>query len=143
MDTCHICLEDIENIPQEIIKKCCDAFICNDCWIRLKDNPETFQCPICKYPISNRVTINVETERSFYDRYEKCIQRICQVLFYPLVGYLIITIILLIAYYDNMDLFWKDIGYISTKLHFWLAIYCFGYIVIHLIKACLRCICQN
>ena len=69
MDTCHICLDD--SIPQEIIKECCDAFICNDCWIRLKDNPETFQCPICKYPINNHVTINVETERSFYDRYEK------------------------------------------------------------------------
>ena len=58
MDTCHICLED--SIPQEIIKKCCDAFICNDCWIRLKDNPETFQCPICKYPINNNNIVNVE-----------------------------------------------------------------------------------
>ncbi len=142
MNTCHICLED--SIPQEIIKECCDAFICNDCWIRLKDNPEIFQCPICKYPINNNVIVivNVDIERSFYDKYEKCIQRICKLLFYPLVGYSIIIITLLIAYYDNMDLFWKDIGYISTKLHFWLAIYCLGYIVIHLIKACLRCICE-
>ena len=140
MDTCHICLED--SIPQEVIKECCDAFICNDCWIRLKDNPEIFQCPICKYPISN-VTVNVESERSFYDKYEKCIQRVCQFILYPLVGYSIVVIVLLIAYYDNMDLFWKDIGHISHQLHFWIAISCLGYIIVHLIKACLRCICGH
>ena len=143
MNTCHICLEDIENIPQEIIKNCCDAFICNDCWITLKDNPETIQCPICKYPISNRDIINNEIRRSFYDKYEKCIRSICQFLFWPFVGYSIVIILLLMAYYDNMDLFWKDIEYISTKLHFWLAISCLGYIVIHLIKSCLRCICEH
>ena len=96
MNTCHICLDD--SIPQEIIKECCDAFICNDCWIRLKDNPETFQCPICKYPINNHVTINVESRRSFYDKYEKCIKNICLFIFWPSVGYSIIVIVLLIAY---------------------------------------------
>ena len=143
MNTCHICLEDIEYIPQEIIKDCCDAFICNECWIELKDNPETIQCPICKYPMYSisQVPCN-ESQRSFYDNYGKCIKNICRFLSWIIIGYLVIVIVLLFAHYDNISLFWKDIGYISTLLHFWISMGCFGYIIVHSIKACSRCFCE-
>ena len=47
-EQCHICLEYVEYNPENILKKCCNAFICNPCWTILKEDLNTHQCPICK-----------------------------------------------------------------------------------------------
>ena len=143
MKTCHICLEDVDSIPEEIIKECCDAFICNECWIKLKDNPETIQCPICKSSIYSIPQIShTISQRSFCDNYYKCIKNICRFLLWFIIGYLVVVIGLLVAHSDNISLFWKDIGYISTLFHFWILVGCFGYIIVHSIKSCSRCLCK-
>ena len=141
MNTCHICLEDIENASQEIIKDCCDAFICNSCWIKLKDNPETIQCPICKRSMHTQ-EIYHQPQRSFYDNYRTCILNICRLLSWITIGYVVIVLILYMAYYDNIDLFWKDMKYLSIRLHFWIGIGCFGFIIFHSIKSCIGCLCN-
>ena len=47
---CHICLEDIINIPGRNKKSCCStkAYICNNCWDSLLENEDTTECPICR-----------------------------------------------------------------------------------------------
>ena len=47
---CHICLEDIINVPSRNNKSCCSskAYICNKCWDGLLENKDTTKCPICK-----------------------------------------------------------------------------------------------
>ena len=47
---CHICLEDIINIPGRNKKSCCStkAYICNKCWNELLENEDTTKCPLCR-----------------------------------------------------------------------------------------------
>ena len=95
MNRCHICLEDVDT-SEEIIKDCCDAFICNECWIKLRDNPETIQCPICKSSIYNipqmSNTVSFSTF-SFCDNYYKCIKNTCSFTAWFIIGYLVVVIV--------------------------------------------------
>jgi len=47
---CHICLEDIINVPSRNKKSCCSskAYICNNCWDGLLKNEDTTKCPLCR-----------------------------------------------------------------------------------------------
>ena len=135
---CHICLEEKTQLLQEDIKRCCNAFICNSCWIELVTTTEIPQCPICKRSIVriNRIeSENNVIERSFWDNYEKCIFRMLKYLSWILIGYLIVVFILLVSHYNNIDLFWRDLKFVSSGLHYWIAMTCVGYIVFY----CIRC----
>ena len=50
--TCHICLEDKEYEEASLLKTCCQAFICNDCWTNLLQNDNINQCPTCSILIT-------------------------------------------------------------------------------------------
>ena len=136
--TCHICLEEKTQLLEDNIKRCCDAFICNVCWIEIVSTTEILHCPICKKIIIRVNRIESETngnERSFWDNYENCIFRILKYLSWTLIGYIIVVIILLVSHYNNIDLFWRDLKFVSSGLHYWIAMTCVGYIVFY----CIRC----
>ena len=62
--TCHICLEELNYQPHNIVKSCCPtkAFICNECWETLKKNEGTTKCPICKTDFEiDSLDIEIET----------------------------------------------------------------------------------
>ena len=110
--TCHICLEEKTQLLQEHIKRCCDAFICNTCWIELVTTTEIPQCPICKRSIVRINRIESETnvnERTFCDKYEKCIFRILKYFSWILIGYIIVALILLVSHYNDINLFLRDL----------------------------------
>ena len=60
-DICHICLENIDFLTINLIKDCCDAFICNPCWLRLKNNSDISECPICKEDIRTYCESSTQT----------------------------------------------------------------------------------
>jgi len=135
-NTCHICLEDIEYIQEEIVKICCDAFICNPCWLSLTDNPDISHCPICRDTISSNRNTYENRVRPCYDNYRIVINRFLIFILSALIGMSIVTLVLFIAYYNNKELFFKDLKFVSTRLHFWIAITCIGYMIFSCIKYC-------
>ena len=69
-NTCHICLEDIINVPSRNKKSCCSkkAYICNNCWDSLLENEDTTVCPLCRkgLPIIEDIESHEPIELSNY-----------------------------------------------------------------------------
>tara|TARA_B100000575_G_C23105048_1_gene637759 strand:- start:515 stop:943 length:429 start_codon:yes stop_codon:yes gene_type:complete len=132
---CHICLEEGDNLSEEdiIIKECCDAFICNVCWIELNRNPNITECPICRRSLRENV---IQYNRSLNDNYGYCIDYVISLLSWIIIGFLSFIIILLITYYDNLFEFLKELKYVCSNLHFWIAITFMGFIIKNMIYAC-------
>ena len=142
-DKCHICLEEVEYSSNKLIKECCEAFICNPCWIQLKEHMNITQCPICKVSIRNYIETSTQTQHtnSFND-YRKCILCFIYLILWIATGFLLSLITLLIVNYDNMYQFKKDIKDTCSTFHFWIIITVFGYLFIRLIKSCFEGICS-
>ena len=145
-DICHICLEDIEYTPINIIKKCCDAFICNTCWLDVRRNPGILECPICRKKMEGNITTSTQTSnishRSCLDNYRGCIINIINFLSWIFIGFLSFIIILLIVHYENIEKCFYDIQYVCTHLHFWIVITFVGFIVKSMCMKCFTTFCS-
>ena len=134
-DRCHICLEDIEFVPINLLKNCCDAFICNECWLNITDNNLISNCPICSHHINNIEHNTIERrDPSFIDNYEKYIIGFFKFISWIIVGYITFIILLCIVHYDNMDRVLRDIKDVSKIFYFWIIITPFGYIIQNMIN---------
>ena len=143
IERCHICLEDIEYTPIKIIKDCCDAFICNTCWLDVRRNPEILECPICRSYIGEyRTQTSNIPHRSCVDNYRGCITNIINFLSWIFIGFLSFIIILLIVHYENIEGCLYDIQYVCTHLHFWIVITFVGFIVKSMCMKCFTKLCS-
>ena len=108
VNICHICLDYLNYLPESLIKKCCNAFICNSCWINLCENSNISECPICKRIIirENQIlltdTSNV-VNRTFMDNYGHLFHRLLMLLKWSVIGYSLPTLTLYLAYYYERD----------------------------------------
>ena len=140
-DICHICLEDVEFIPINLLKDCCDAFICNECWLNITDNNLISNCPICNHPLNSIVPTTLERmEPSFINNYEKYICGLLKFLSWIMVGYTSVSMLVFISHSGDRPTSITEIKELSTKFEFWLSITPFGYIVqtmiIYLLRKC-------
>jgi hypothetical protein len=140
-ERCHICLEDIEYTPIKIIKECCDAFICNTCWLQVRNDESTFQCPICKRNFCKKTT-DVQLETSVLDDYRCILNKLSFILKALLIGYSFTIIFLLIAHNGNIDVCIRDIKYMGKTFHFWIIIPFYGYLIKVFIQWCFESICK-
>ena len=112
-DTCHICLDIVRYTKGELIKECCDAFICNVCWERLIENSIN-TCPICNIRINRdideeQIPINylesapISTEGVNSNR--DLFRRVCILLKWILIGYILTIIIVVIINHNDIYLY--------------------------------------
>ena len=143
IDRCHICLEDVEAIPINLLKTCCDAFICNECWLNITDNNLISNCPICNHPLNTIVPTPTERrDLTWIDRYEKYICGLFKLISWILVGYTTVLFLLFITYYDNNGKVLSIIKEISLDFKFWIIIIPFGYIIQTMIICLLSKLCN-
>ena len=149
IDICHICLDYINYNPNTLIKKCCEAFICNTCWLDIQRDSRLNQCPICKLRICNsniETTNNIEVqvlnrpEPSFMNDYRHIIRKITMLFKWFLIGYIITVIIIFIFHYNKNQII-SDIKYIGT--YFWPLVMILGYSIVKLFEYCSGCSCQR
>ena len=142
IDRCHICLEDVEAIPINLLKTCCDAFICNGCWLNITDNNLISKCPICNHPLNTIVPTNERREARCIDRYEKYICGFFKFISWTLVGYTTVLFLICITYYDNNGRVISIIKEVSVDFRFWIIIIPFGYIIQSMIICLLSKVCN-
>ena len=142
IDRCHICLEDVEAIPINLLKTCCDAFICNECWLNITDNNLISKCPICNHPLNTIVPTNERREARCIDRYEKYICGFLKFISWTLVGYITILFLICITYYDNNGRVISIIKEVSVDFRFWIIIIPFGYIIQTMVICLLSKLCN-
>ena len=146
-DQCHICLEYVEHNPENLLKNCCNAFICNSCWTIVTEDPNTYQCPICKKNIREYIETSTQTNERSNTSLLNNIMYVFGYLLLCLVS--AITSLILLVYivnYDDMDEFKKDIKYIFKysliDFYIWIILMLWGYILITVFKSCFTSLCN-
>ena len=119
VDTCHICLEEIEFIETDLLKTCCNAFICNSCWIELQENALINNCPIC----GTTIFINVTIEDS--SNIKKIVNLIILTIKLTILGNIILNLIYFIIYHNLKDYF-KGIINLNKSPFYWITSYSLG-----------------
>ena len=134
-DTCHICLDIVRYTKGELIKECCDAFICNVCWERLIENSIN-TCPICNIRINRdideeQIPINylesapISTEGVNSNR--DLFRRVCILLKWILIGYILTIIIVVIINHNDIDNIGNDIIWLIKHPYFYPLSISYGY----------------
>ena len=130
--TCHICLEDKDYEEELLLKTCCQAFICNDCWTNLLQNDNINQCPTC----SILITIPEEppeqghliSQNNIYNYCKSLFHRLSILVKWSLIGYTMTSLFMLILYRNLDDYF--DIMYtLNNIIYFWPINLFLGYLI--------------
>ena len=150
-DICHICLENIDFLTINLIKDCCDAFICNPCWLRLKNDSDINDCPICKEDI--RTYCESSTQTNTYSETPRnsgrCIEtkekfrKLCMILKWTMTGYLLTLLILLIIRINELHKIKEDIQFINRHLYFWPICISYGFLIVIMFEELCNCPCQR
>ena len=150
-DQCHICLDEIEYISINLMKECCNAFICNPCWTTLKNNQDIKQCPICKKEIREREYVEISTQTTIDNcctkiLHSNLIKIMCHLILSILVALLSVIIVSFIVNYNDIEEFKRDINYIFKysliDFYLWIFLILWGYILITFSKYCMLRICS-
>lgn len=146
-EQCHICLEYVEHNPENLLKNCCNAFICNSCWTILKEDPNTHQCPICKKNIREYIETSTQTNRrTNTSLFDNIMYILCYLLVCLMASITSLIALVYIVNYDDMDEFKKDIKYIFKysliDFYIWIVLILWGYILINLFKPCFTSLCN-
>jgi len=158
VDTCHICLDNIEYIEESIIKDCCNAFICNSCWTVLLNNDDTTQCPICNTSFeqiniinqninqndnqNDNYTFNINITINTRYNYKKILKRIFMILKWLLVGYGITNLIIFIIYHSYNEYF-SSMLFLSRNIYFWPLCMLYGFLFVSLYECVTDTTCHN
>lgn len=125
LNTCHICLDDIEYRANELLKTCCEAFICNACWIDLRENETITICPICEVPFQREI---IEENQTVFDTSEikTTIRKLCIVFKWLTIGYLSSNILVFIFYLDVLE-YLSFMEKLNKIIYFWPICIIYGY----------------
>ena len=124
-DTCHICLEEIEYEETSLLKTCCNAFICNPCWIELNNNGLINNCPICE------TTLSINTTIVDNSKINKIINFIILSIKLTILGCILLNIIIFI-FYHNLSDYPKNIIEFNKDPLFWCISYSLGLVLRYL-----------
>ena len=128
INTCHICLEEIEYIETDLLKVCCPAFICNDCWNEIQLNNLINYCPICNSELLPNSIILEEDNISIK---KKIYLFIINIIKLTILGNILINIVLFLIYH-NLGNYIKEITELNYNPFFWCISYFLGIFIKYL-----------
>ncbi|MBH10072.1 MAG: hypothetical protein CMG74_06945 [Candidatus Marinimicrobia bacterium] len=151
---CHICLE---NKNEENFKKCCSAFICNNCWNSLL-NKDINNCPICnKYILetnqdiyiniyednipNNEIEINNNETNNEISTTKTYLRRIIMIFKWLLLGYINTNIIVFIIFYKNEE-YLSNMQFLNKNIYFWPLCMLYGYLEVCIYEYATDKVCQ-
>ena len=139
-DICHICLDEHYIITSELLKTCCDAYICNPCWDILLNNPLVSQCPICGTEF--QITIEIEINNPQNGNIRLFCRRFIMIIKWISIGYFAVCLFVLLFYRD-LEEFFTIMDDLNLLLYFWPLCCILGYSIVVFIEYYSDHICHN
>lgn len=129
-NTCHICLEEKEYDEENLLKICCNAFICNPCWSSILENENINQCPICSFNIFNEIVDeNIIEAGGNNISCKDTIRKILIIIKWFLIGYLLNIFVLLIYHLDIREVY-NTMCNLHMIVYFWPINTFLGYLIV-------------
>ena len=142
-DICHICLEEKDYQSNELIKDCCNAFICNGCWNAIINNETVENCPICSFEIETNINDIIKNDTIINEnRYKLYIYKLSMVIKWLLTGYIITNLVLMVVFHDK-EKYLNMMDFLNKLPYFWPLCILYGYCFVVFYEYYSNRICQS
>jgi len=135
-NTCHICLEEHTINRSQLMKTCCNGYICNPCWGDIRNNPLLNKCPICGFIFPTRTTpLNENTipTDTINSNIKLLFRRIFMILKWLSIGYFTTTVFILIISRNFEDTY-EALQELTVIPYFWPLCILFGYLIVCIVE---------